>query len=234
MAFYKTHVIRAGETLQDIATQQLNDVSRWYELVTLNNLVYPYIVPTNKDRIKDIDHLLTVGDRIKLPEENSISQMDINKYSKSEIKDIYDMSMGMDIAVNIHPDYSNGSIDELAYMYPNKSHNDLAKVSGIDNLKQSIQMRLMTQYGTLPYHPNYGTHLLSIIGDKMNNDTISRIKIEIIRTIKTDVRVKDAKIAQYVTDGDSFTCSVEVTPMDANDEFNMFVDLANTGQMRFE
>ena len=233
MALYKTHVITKGETVQDIATQQLGDVTRWTELVTLNNLVYPYIVATNKEHIKDIDHLLTIGDRIKLPIENSINQMDINQYSKPEIEEIYDISMGMDIAVQVHPDYSRGAIDELAYMYPDKKHQDLAKVSGIANLRQSLQMRLMTQYGTLPYHPTYGTHLLEMIGEKLNDDLVERIKIEILRTIKTDTRVSDAKINQYQANGNSFFAQVEITPRDETDEFNLFVDLANTGQIRF-
>lgn len=233
MAFYKTHVIRANETLQDIATQQLGDVTRWYELVNLNDLVYPYIVKTNKERLINIDHLLTIGDKIKLPEENSIDQMDIDQYSKKETNDVYDMSMGMDIAVKVHPDYSGGAIDELAYMYPDKKNRDVASVSGVNNLRQSLQMRLMTQYGTLPYHPKYGTKLLSMIGEKLNDDTVERLKIEILRTIKTDTRVASAEVQQYTANGDRFYCLVAIMPKDITTEFNLFVDLANTGQIRF-
>lgn len=231
MAYKVTHVIQRGETLQDIATQQLHDVTRWVELKDLNNLVYPYIVDTNEEKIKDPEHLLTWGDLIALPTDNTLDRIDVNQYSKLEVQEKYDIAMGMDLGLDFLDDNAE---DNEAFLTPNKGETDLKVRSGLDNLRQSLRLRLMTRYGSLPYHPNYGTHLLDFVGEKMNPDTVQRIRIELVRTVKTDSRVQEASVDNWkVPDGRNFFGEITVVPRGTKDEFQLFIQLANTGIIGF-
>lgn len=231
MKYYSTHTIEKPETLQDIAVQQLGDISRWVELKDLNDLVYPYIVPTNEQKAANPEHLMTWGDVLKLPTTNSINVADLNYYSDKRAEERYDASLGMDIALSFLPENSS---DNFAYMPSQYPSADLKVVSGIANLKQSLELRLMTRKGSNPYHPNYGSTLLDLIGEKLNPDTIVRIRIEIVRTVKTDNRVEEARLNEWVVpDGKSFYGQIDVKPRDEDDQFQIFVNLANTGQLIF-
>lgn len=232
MKYYTTHTIAKPETLQDIAAQKLGDVTRWVELKDLNDLVYPYIVGTDAEKEANPEHLMTWGDVLKLPTINPINAYDLNYYADRRAEEGYDASFGMDMAVDFLP---NGSSDNFAYL-PGQQHpwSDIGVVKGIANLKQSLELRLMTRKGSNLYHPNYGSYLLDMIGEKLNEDLVARIRIEIVRTVKTDRRVDTAAVNKWlVPDGKSFYGEIEVQPRDRDVQFQIFISLANSGQITF-
>lgn len=233
MAVYRTHVITKPETVQAIATQQLGDVTRWEEIVQLNDLVYPYIVGTNTDKMSNPLHLLTYGDKIYLPEKNRISDLDPDTAIADTKQQIYDMSLGMDLSLKVDYDHGqNGLNDGIAYLEADKSHHDIVTTYGIENLKQSIERRLLTRYGTLMYHPNYGSYMLDMIGQNITTSTVEKLKLEILRTAKTDGRVSNAKLKDFELDGTSFICILKITAVGLKESFEMFVERAQDGTMR--
>ena len=236
MAVYKQHTIQAGESLQLIATQKLGDTSRWYEIAQLNHLIYPYIVATPKEKLASPEHLKTRGDKIYLPSENTLDALGTNNFGEinrmSGNDSVYDNTLGMDIKMDMDTPL-HGIDDGIAWARGETNHVALDRVIGIDNLKQSISFRLLTRYGTLPFHPNYGTHLLDMIGEPLNDDRVELVKIEILRTIKTDSRVNNATITEFeVPDGNSFFCMVDITPLDEDQAFKLFLERAKQGMLQ--
>ena len=229
MAYQRTHVISADETIQDIATQQLQDISRWTEIVELNDLVYPYIVSA-KDKLKNPEHLMAIGDIIKLPSINSIRDLSVDTMEPDGKKIAYDTSLGMDLGLII--ENSTGLDDNIAYLTEEEDRSDIKTVKGLYNLKQSITMRIFTRIGTLPYHPNYGSHIYDYIGKPLNPDTVALLKIELARATKTDGRVKKASVSEFYADGNSFFAVLEITPLGETESFEMFVEKAQNGNVR--
>jgi len=231
MGLYRSHVVVKPETIQAIATQQLNDTSQWHTIVEMNDLYYPYIVPTNAEKMKNPEHLVTYGDRIMIPTLNQLADTSLDTLTKMDRQDVYDMSLGMDIQLDLGK--PKGIDDRYAYMTKAKNENDVTVAKGIDNLKQSIRLRLLTRYGTLMYVPMYGSHLLDMLGEKMNADAVEQIKIEIKRTVKTDSRVSDVDITDFlVPDGRSFFCIMTVTPLDEDDAFELFIEKAQDAKIK--
>lgn len=229
MAYYKKHSIKSGETVQSIANKYLSDTSLWMELVEFNSLVYPYIVKSRKDKMTNPDHLLTVGDSIILPVTNNSSDLSYSTMTDYDQKNAYDMSMGMDIDLEI-PDYDG--IQNILVMHDSDDHHDVATVSGIDNLKNSIRRRLLTSYGSLLYHPDYGTHLLDMVGEKINDNLVEDVKVEILRTVKTDPRVSDVEIETFdISVPNKFFCLLDITPITGDYAFEMFVENAQSGKI---
>lgn len=231
MAYYKTHVIAADETIQDIATHELGDITVWTKIVALNNLYYPYIVATREAKLANPEHLLTVGDVIKLPSLNLVTALNPNTLDLAGRTDAYDMAMGMDLGLTI--EHGRGLDDSIAYLTLDHTQGDLTTVKGEANLRQSIKMRMLTRYGSLPYHPNYGSHILDFIGQLVNDDTVALLKLEIERTAKTDKRVATATVSDLeVPDGRRFFAVLKITPIGEDEAFEMFLENAQNGEVK--
>lgn len=230
MAYHRSHVISSDETVQDIATQQLGDTRLWTKIVELNDLVYPYIVPSAEYKLDNPEHLMMVGDVIQLPTLNSLSDLSVTTMGVDGKKTAYDSALGMDLGLTI--ENPAGLDDEIAYLTPQEDRNDIATVVGIKNLKQSISMRIFTRYGTLAYHPNYGSHVYDFIGEALNPDNIELLKIELARVAKTDGRVKQAEVTKFYASGHSFFAVLDITPLGEVDAFEMFVEKAQNGNVR--
>lgn len=228
LAYYLKHTIKQGENLQIIANKLLGDITKWIDIATLNDLQYPYIVATNQEKLTNLNHLVTYGDQINLPNQlNQVSDLNYDTFNPVEAKDIYDSTMGMDIGLEIP--YGEDTEDILS-MYAQPDGHDIGTVTGIQNLKDSIRRRLLTEYGSLLYHPNYGTHLTQMIGEKINSVLEADLKVEILRTIDTDPRVADAQIVDWESAGNNgFICVVSILPHDEETQFEMFIEHANEG-----
>lgn len=223
MAYQLTHTIQQGETIQDIANSRLNDVTRWRELVKLNDLEYPFIVKEPSEKLENPSHLLVYGDQIKLPTLNTTDKMNYQTMSKESKKAIYDVTLGQDLGLTINPSVIDGK--EIAYL--DTDENKKLKLNkGIKNLRQALSMRLLTRYGSLNYHANYGSKLQSFIGKTVTKERNQDIQNEIIRCIKTDPRVKEAKISDWRISGTAYWYEIQVWPLGENESFNLFIDSA--------
>lgn len=66
---------------------------------------------------------------------------------------------------------------------------DIATISGMENLYQAIQDRLLTPMGSLPLHPTYGSRLKTLIG-KGNNTIIEMlVKMMVTESLQYEQRV---------------------------------------------
>jgi phage baseplate assembly protein W len=70
---------------------------------------------------------------------------------------------------------------------------DFLKVSGRDNLAQAVSIRLLTPQGELgPLgHPEYGSRLPTLIGERRTETTLNLAKLYVIESLKQERRIKE-------------------------------------------
>jgi phage baseplate assembly protein W len=69
---------------------------------------------------------------------------------------------------------------------------DLEAVSGAENLKQALLMRLLTPLGELAVlgHPSFGSRLFELIGERNNQANRNRAKVFILLALQAEPRVE--------------------------------------------
>lgn len=161
------YTVKYGDTIRMIAQRELGDAELWTDIVTLNNLQYPYItdVPTEGSA--------SPGDVIEIP-----LQDDLEVESKT--------SFGTDLRLSTDKfNLTSGAGGDLS----TGADGDYELVAEVDCLIQDIKHRKMTPVGTLPYHPEYGSELATMIGSKKDANWRIKSQLETERTILSDPRV---------------------------------------------
>lgn len=74
------------------------------------------------------------------------------------------------------------------------SEGDLNLVSGNDNIVQTIQNRLNTDYDSLMFYDGYGSFLSTFYGWKRNLETLQYMEKEIKNTLLNDPRFNDITV----------------------------------------
>ena len=176
MSQFKPYTIKEGDTLYMIAQRELGDATLAMDIANLNDLEYPFITTLGNET----STIKTFGDVIYLPVvvELDESSDTIGNYDEFGI----DLSLSTDnFALSL-----NGGGDLSTNQY-----GDLLTISGIRTLTQDITHSLLTELGTLPLHPEYGSTILSLIGSKRVLGWEQKILIEVERVIRCDDRVTD-------------------------------------------
>lgn len=66
---------------------------------------------------------------------------------------------------------------------------DIATISGMENLYQAIQDRLLTPMGSLPLHPTYGSRLHTLIGKGSNTIVKMLVKMMVVESLQYEQRI---------------------------------------------
>ncbi|AYP68595.1 hypothetical protein EalM132_00083 [Exiguobacterium phage vB_EalM-132] len=170
----RQYTVKHGETLRMIAQRELGDASRWEEIVDINNLSYPYVTSVPSFGT------ITPGDTIRLP------------YVDTEISNDVNLQFGTDLLLlGDKFNLSTPTGGDLGV-----SGGDYSLVSGIPCVKQDYAHRLMTPYGTLPYHNDYGSIVTQLIGAKRDTTWRVKMQLEIERTLRADDRVTDIPLLE--------------------------------------
>lgn len=209
MAQYRKHVISYGETIQAIAQKYYGDTAFWVDVVSYNDLRYPYITKTIEEKNKNIDHLVSVGDTLIIPIEvdiSDISPLSITKKDRDALVNYY-LGSDLDVITASTGYQKRGTSDEILSLTDDKG--DLAINEGIDNIKQQLQMRLLTPKGSLLLHPEYGSELHLLFKENIPEIGLL-IENEVLRTIMTDTRVKSVNTLDWRIEGNIYYGSFEV------------------------
>lgn len=229
MARYKTHVVTQGETVQSIAQSELNDLSLWTDIVSQNNLKYPYIVETKDEKIMNPEHLVTWGDKLIMPVATDLSTVNPNTFSSQDQEYILSIALGrdLDVLTDTTDISQHGTSDEVVGMNHNYQ-GDIATVYGIANVKQSIVMRLNTAKGSLLLHPDYGSTLYELFG-KSTLEQMQLISNEVIRACLTDTRVASCSLIEHSITQNEYTGAYNVTLQSIEASFNILIEGDNSG-----
>lgn len=196
--------VKFGDTIHMVAQNVLGDANRAMEIAYLNNMDYPFIVNAVSG---DLANVRYVGDIILIP---------YDLQDEDSVEDISDNDIfGTDLLLL--------SSDELSYGYSGDlvadSYGDLETTRGIQTLKQDLIHRLVTERGTLPHHPDYGSDFLLLIGSKRTPEQEQKCLLELERTFRSDLRVMDVVNSRLVASGDVITISCDIVT--SSETFNI-------------
>lgn len=228
MARFKKHVIAYGDTPQIIAEREMGEVSLWFDLVKHNKLEYPYIVDTVEEKQKNPKHLVTIGDTIIIPTEQTLADIDTAKLSKYDKYTLQDLVLGNDLAVGMPSEHvgKHGADDEILEL-TSDNRGDLQLVRGKDNVVQILKMRLLTPKGSLPLHPDYGSDIQSIIGLPNTAENVLAMDTTIQEALEADTRIRSAKLLNHSVNGTYYSSSWEVGLQSFDTFFRILVQRDN-------
>lgn len=130
--------VEQGDSLRIIAARELGNPLRWTELIALNDLALPFIVPSSKPADR-LPNTLIWGDVILAPWDGN------GKLSPSP-----QVNLGIDL------DLSDGGL--------HINNGDLAVVIGRDNMIQALRDRILTLRNELVTYPAYGCTIRLALG----------------------------------------------------------------------
>ncbi|WAB24965.1 lytic transglycosylase activity protein [Lysinibacillus phage vB_LfM_LysYB1] len=208
-----THVISYEETIQSIAQEYFGTTEKWTELAVLNNLDYPFIDTQGTEPLNNI-RVKRLGEQLLIPVNDATVLNNVS--SLKEADDVYSKSLGEDI--ELFSDFTAIPVTKIGTgEFISDVHGDLKTVQGLNNLRQSILIRLSTPRGSLLHHPEFGTDLHKYLGAKGTPGGVQKILVELKRTILTDPRVAEVVIEEATLDGDKLLVNGYYVPLDINE-----------------
>jgi phage baseplate assembly protein W len=175
---YRAVAILVGDTLERIAERELGDAAQWYDLATLNALAPPWVTD---DPAKAIPGkvLLAAQDTLLVPTSAPVAT------GVADAPDVF----GTDCLL-------------VAGQITGSPIGDVLTVSGPDNLKQALELRLGTRPRELVYHPDYGNRAYLLVG-RGNTPLNEQLAASwVAASIRADPRVSSASDVKATTTGD--------------------------------
>ena len=106
---------------------------------------------------------------------------------------------------------------------------DLKIVKQNENICQTIKNRLNTSYGTYDlYYGEYGSFLMKFLGWKRNEETLKFIEMEIINTLKQDVRLQNINVTLSYGDEGVINGNINIH-FDEDTDLSLSLVLTNLG-----
>jgi hypothetical protein len=169
----------SGDTLRGLAARFLGSASRWHEIAAINKLSAPYI------SIHGAAGTLKPGDTILLPSQNPPTAV-------TNVRGVLGVSSRDDKHVRLY-----GSDLRMEQAFGDKQYDlqldlaasgeDIQVTSGIDNLKQGIRTRVITERGTDLLYKRVG--LLPVVGVGLREVDHELLRLHVARGVTADPRV---------------------------------------------
>jgi phage baseplate assembly protein W len=208
-------------------------MSRWVELAQFNNLKHPYIVDAVNDKMENPDHLVTVGDTL-LIQMDSTSQSsvtnNVRRNSEYNQEELYALALGKDLDLLPIPE-SNKDISHDSEVLEMKGNDlgDIATIKGVENLKQSLFIRLITPKGSYLGHPSYGSKVYKYLGKKNTEENATLLDLEIERTLRSDKRVTHVMFNRHEIKENTYSTSFTITATSVEEAFEFVISAQNDG-----
>lgn len=179
---------RHNDTLQIIAYRELGDAMKWPLLIAYNKLVYPFITD---DPTQVKPGVLLTGSQILVPAPVPVIS------STTDPAKVFEIDIALDVDGLLQAD----------------ADGDLAVVSGVDNLKQALKNRVVTDNGELIFHPEYGTLVRQLLG-AMNGPNAGLLAAQYVSaSLLLDPRVQSVDKSVVNIVGDDVDVQMEVIPV---------------------
>jgi phage baseplate assembly protein W len=238
MSRFVQHIVKDGDTLQGIAQQRLGDMTQWVALAEFNGLRYPYIVDTVEEKMENPDHLATIGDTILIKVANDTESNLIQELKRSteyDQEELYALALGKDLDILPLPvGLGDPGRDAEIFEMKGSKRGQLATVRGLENLKQSLYIRLITPKGSYVGHPLYGSNLHNYLGMKNTEENAALIDLEIERTLKTDSRVTFCEMISRKISGNTYTAAFTVSTITLEQAFEFVISARQDGLVILE
>jgi len=178
-----------GDTLQGISLREMGDASLWHGLISINNLLPPYL--TNNPALAGARLLLAGRDSIKIPSSVAPST------GTPDPSTVYGTDIGL----------FSGFIGVDA-------GGDIATVTGLPNLKQAIELRLGTEPEDLMFHPDYGNGCIELIGASGTDLNLRLAAVFVSQAILSDERIAEMQSCVATISGDTIAVSAVAMAID--------------------
>lgn len=174
------YLVKGTDTLQSIAVSELGDTFLWPNIASINNIV------DNSE--------LIVGSVIYIPTQADVidPNADIYVISEDVLRDPY----GSDLQID-----NNGNLIV-------QENGDLAVITGVDNVIQAIDMRLMTDVGSVITQTAYG--LISGVGIAGTTMALSYIRMNLKASLIQDSRIEDIKNIETIMNKSKIQIAMDV------------------------
>lgn len=180
---YTYVAVNWGETIKKFSLRVLGTAERWIDIVSLNNLRYPYLSETGGKQVAKY------GDMLMVP----------SSQEKTETHSDPDYIFGIDIRLeNGRFRISDGAIQTI---------------SGVKNFVQAIRHRVQTDTKELMYHPDYGCRVREVIGIPNSHSAGMMAAAFVKGAIRSDVRTDAVQSCTASMSGDVIAIDAKVTPV---------------------
>lgn len=90
--------------------------------------------------------------------------------------------------------------DLMTRVRPESGRTDLARLDGVENLKQALLLRFLTPVGELAAlgHRDYGSRLHTLIGERNNETNRNRAKLYVLEALAAEPRVQEVLDVQVL------------------------------------
>jgi phage baseplate assembly protein W len=90
--------------------------------------------------------------------------------------------------------------DLMTRVRPESGRIDLARLDGVENLKQALLLRFLTPVGELAAlgHRDYGSRLHTLIGERNNETNRNRAKLYVLEALAAEPRVQEVLDVQVL------------------------------------
>lgn len=163
---WRSVVTYYNDTLQKLASRELQNAARWPEIVQLNGLRPPYLTGEAQHPGVISGQVLLYGSPIKVPAPVSSLPVGVSPLE----------AFGADLEL------LNGELTVDAAGALNMAR-------GIPNLKQALELRLNNAISCLPFHPRYGNAAGRLKGHKQDGNIHLLILRLCEETLLADPRV---------------------------------------------
>lgn len=199
--------VHSGDTIILLAQRHLGSSLRWRELATLNNLDAPYIADNPAPHRAQGLTVLGPGDTLTLPGMPPGTPLDAEEQT-------YGIDLGWDQA-------HYAAMVEAGIWHLDR---------GVRNLAKAIYRRLVTRYGELPAHPDYGSALHEHLGEPASRWRAQLAATDAKHACLQDNRVQAVEAeAEYLPNGE-LRVTLGVTPIPPGQTFMLPIVIHGGGR----
>ncbi|MFD2172454.1 DUF2634 domain-containing protein [Tumebacillus lipolyticus] len=91
---------------------------------------------------------------------------------------------------------------------------DLMTISGVENYRQQMILRLLTDRGELIHYPDYGTSLYRLARLSMSPARVEELQRELVQTCQQDPRTQQVDQVEIVQDNGSLRISARLQALE--------------------
>jgi hypothetical protein len=199
---FREETVTQGDTLQSLAVKHLGSANKWKDIAIINKLQPPFLVNSVR-----MPNTLRVNDPIMIPISNPIAPVNVpitgnSEQGGSQIAQL----LGVDILVIGLTNKKYGWVIDTAH-----GSTDVLSVSALDNLKQGLEKRLRTEYGTNLSFPHVG--LLRLVGNVNWGDLYTEARFIFHQQILADPRIQSITDQQFRIEEDVFWVDIDAVPI---------------------
>ncbi len=160
-----------GQTIHDIASEYLDDASRFREIAAINDLRSPYIHPAG------LPGTLRPGDQILIPSRASRQAARTLPVVRGTDLLAPEEHRLFGVDWRLEPSSDGSGLYDMVLDEANNAGKDVKRVAGIPNLVQAVGTRLRTNKGDSAMYRELGTNVVVGMGNKVVDTETARLHV---------------------------------------------------------